>query len=158
MPGRRLTDEEIAHAAQLYEAGESLARIAEAFGCSTEPIRLRLKRAGVTMRARTCLLTVWGETKAVAAWAADPRCAVSENALRQRVTTGWPAERAIAQGPRGQTRATAYGETKTVTEWANDPRCPVTRDTIKRRLRAGWRPQRAVDTPLLTGPLHPRNR
>jgi hypothetical protein len=155
---RRLTDDEIAHAAQLYEAGASLARIAEAFGCSTEPIRLRLKQAGVTMRTRTCLLTAWGETKALSVWAADPRCVVSENALRQRAAAGWPAERAITQGPRGQILATAYGETKTVTQWANDPRCPVSRETLKGRLRAGWHPQRAVGSRLLTGPPHSRNR
>ena len=140
MPSRRLTDEQIARAAQLYDAGESLARIAAAFGCSTELIRQRLKQAGVAMRTRACLLTVWGETKTVAAWARDPRCAVGEDVLRQRVTAGWSAERALTQGPRGQVTATAFGQTKTVTQWANDPRCPVSRETLKGRLRAGWHP------------------
>ena len=152
MSSRRLTKDEIAHAAQLYEAGESLARIARVFDCSTEPIRRHLKRAGVTMRVRTSLVTAWGETKTVAAWANDPRCAVSEAALRQRVVSGWAAERAITQGARGQVLATAFGETKTVTEWAEDPRCPVSRETLKGRLRAGWHPQRAVAQPLLTRP------
>jgi hypothetical protein len=156
MPSRRLTDDEIAHAAQLYEKGESLARIAAAFDCSTEPIRRRLKEAGVTMRIRTYLVTVWGETKAVAAWADDPRCTISEHALRQRIMNGWDAERAITQGPRSQILATAFGETKTVTEWANDPRCLVSRETIKGRLKAGWHPQRAVSQQLRTQPPRPR--
>ena len=157
MPSRRLTKDEIDHAARLYEAGESLARIARVFGCSTEPIRRHLKRAGVTMRTRTYLLTAWGETKAVAAWADDPRCAVSEGALRQRVISGWSAERAITQGPRGQVLATAFGETKTVTAWAADPRCSVSRETLKGRLRAGWHPQRAVAQPLIIRPRRAQN-
>jgi hypothetical protein len=43
------------------------------------------------------LITAWGETKGIRAWAADPRCpGVKEATLWKRINDGWPAERAIA--------------------------------------------------------------
>lgn len=45
---------------------------------------------------RNVRLTAFGETKTVKEWAADPRCVVSEAALRLRVgRRGWEAERAL---------------------------------------------------------------
>jgi hypothetical protein len=45
---------------------------------------------------RNVHLTAFGETKTIKEWAADPRCAVSEAALRLRVRRrGWDAELAL---------------------------------------------------------------
>ena len=40
-------------------------------------------------------LTAFGETKILADWVRDPRCAVSEHALRSRIEGGWDVERSI---------------------------------------------------------------
>lgn len=41
------------------------------------------------------LLTAFGETKTMAEWLEDDRCAVSKNTLKNRVFRGWPDEEAI---------------------------------------------------------------
>jgi predicted DNA-binding protein YlxM (UPF0122 family) len=50
--GRKLTDEQITEAIDLYERGRSLAQIADQFGVYPQSIRYRLLRRGVTMRPR----------------------------------------------------------------------------------------------------------
>lgn len=45
------------------------------------------------------LVTAWGETKSIADWAADERCPVSKNTLRQRLAAGWHPQRAVGQRP-----------------------------------------------------------
>lgn len=51
-------------------------------------------------RRNQVLLTAFGETKSVAMWARDPRCLVSEVALRLRVSRrGWDHEKAITNPP-----------------------------------------------------------
>lgn len=43
------------------------------------------------------MVTAWGETKHLGAWAQDPRCMVGYHSLYHRIVrAGWPAERAIA--------------------------------------------------------------
>jgi hypothetical protein len=41
------------------------------------------------------LLTCFGETKPVSAWADDARCRVNEQSIKNRIFRGWTAERAI---------------------------------------------------------------
>src|SRR6516162_6561004 len=41
------------------------------------------------------LITAWGETKHLAAWAEDARCSVTYLVLRGRIRLGWEPERAI---------------------------------------------------------------
>jgi hypothetical protein len=48
--GRKLTDERIAEAVELYQAGWSLAQIGERFGVYPQSINDRFKRAGVPLR------------------------------------------------------------------------------------------------------------
>lgn len=44
---------------------------------------------------RNRLLTAFGETKSVAEWADDPRCAAKQWTVRSRLSLGWEHERAI---------------------------------------------------------------
>jgi len=101
VPGMRargpMSDREVRRAVQLYEEGYSLGSIGRALERHGETIRQRLLAAGVQMRHRSVLLTVWGETKCVAEWARDPRCPVNEDTLRQRVSAGWDPQRAVQQ-------------------------------------------------------------
>lgn len=47
-------------------------------------------------RRNTTRLTAFGETKRLDEWAADPRCSVAIEAIRQRISvSGWPIELAI---------------------------------------------------------------
>lgn len=96
------------------------------------------------------LVTAFGETKSVNAWAHDPRCAVGHLALSARLDGGMPPEEAITTVPtRGvELRIAAFGETKNLREWAADPRCEVDAATIGGRLRAGRAPEAAVADPL----------
>lgn len=52
-------------------------------------------------------VTAFGETKIIADWSRDPRCAVSYNVLRIRLRVqGWPAEKAITTSTRPYKRVT----------------------------------------------------
>jgi hypothetical protein len=42
-------------------------------------------------------VTAFGETKCTAAWADDPRCAVSYDTLKQRLAADWEPERALTK-------------------------------------------------------------
>lgn len=49
---------------------------------------------------RETLVTAFGETKPMAKWPTDPRCAVTYTALRQRISKyGWDAEKALTTPP-----------------------------------------------------------
>ncbi len=43
------------------------------------------------------LLTAFGETKTLSAWAADSRCSISAQSLRSRLRVGWVPERAVIE-------------------------------------------------------------
>lgn len=49
---------------------------------------------------RSRMLTAFGETKLMTDWIADPRCAVRQPVLHQRLANGWGVERAISTPPR----------------------------------------------------------
>jgi hypothetical protein len=49
-------------------------------------------------------VTAWGESKIVADWVADSRCAVNRTCLHSRLGKGWPPEEAISYPPRGRPR------------------------------------------------------
>lgn len=63
-------------------------------------------------RRNNVLLTAWGESKPVAAWATDKRCVVTEGTLRKRLKLGWDPETAIScpsnSRPRGPRPRAAY--------------------------------------------------
>lgn len=45
---------------------------------------------------RAQILTAFGETKNILAWAEDPRASVSWSAMRKRIQLGWPPEDVVA--------------------------------------------------------------
>jgi len=49
---------------------------------------------------RATLLTAFGETKPLTAWAEDSRCRIRVKSLRTRIRAGWTHEEAIATPPR----------------------------------------------------------
>lgn len=96
-------------------------------------------------------IEAFGEAKNLRQWARDPRCAVSQALLSERLNTGWEPEPAITTPPAPKRNCgvllTAFGETKTQNEWARDPRSPVTEGGICGRLKRGWSPEAAITTP-----------
>jgi len=72
---------------------------------SRELARCRGRRA--RPRTRTAI-HAFGETKSLSEWARDPRCTIGVRALRARLRSGLPPERAIAL-PRNATRGAARG-------------------------------------------------
>ena len=63
--------------------------------------------------ATKVLITAFGESKSVYAWARDPRCVVSVNTLKARLADGWTLEAALSTPPRrrGQTPSLTPDET-----------------------------------------------
>jgi hypothetical protein len=51
--GRKLTEEQVAEAAELYRAGWSLSQLGERYGVFAQSIGYRLKRAGVELRPQS---------------------------------------------------------------------------------------------------------
>ncbi|MEU3629121.1 hypothetical protein [Streptomyces fradiae] len=79
-------------------------------------------------------ITAFGETKALSAWAKDPRCAVSREALRTRLALGWASEDAIRR-ERHDKPVPAYtyqGRTLTLRGWAEQS--GIKYHTLYRRL------------------------
>ena len=56
------------------------------------------QNAGVT--SKCIMVTAFGQTKHVAEWSRDPKCAVTYSALLDRIEHGWTPERAIVQPSR----------------------------------------------------------
>jgi transposase len=105
----------------------------------------------------------FGETRSAAAWARDPRCGISEVALRKRLASGMRPEEAITLPPQMHTKGgvqerllTALGTSKSLFEWEQDRRCAVTASSIKGRLLRGWSPDDAIRTPPREQPLSER--
>jgi hypothetical protein len=98
----------------------------------------------------TRLLTILGETKSLAEWRTDPRCAVCPGTFEGRLKLGWDAEPALLTPrcePHARCYVTAFGERKNVASWVRDPRCVVTLPTLHHRISAGWDGERALTTP-----------
>jgi len=95
-------------------------------------------------RERRTWLTAFGETKAVADWAEDRRCAVLLGTLRKRLREGWEAEKALTTPRREGHLLTAWSETKTLAEWSRDPRARGGLKTLRWRLHQGWEPEEVV--------------
>ena len=54
------------------------------------------KHAQSVNKRNTNYVEAWGERKAIALWAKDPRCVMSLSALRLRLKRGWRPEEAIS--------------------------------------------------------------
>jgi hypothetical protein len=115
------------------------------------------------------LITAFGETKGTGEWSRDPRCAVKQMTLWQRITRGMDPELAITTpNQKGIYKlvagggieyvsplVTAWGDTKTVSQWSVDPRCRVSRAAIQYRLRNGMSPEDAMTADNPKAPLPP---
>lgn len=100
------------------------------------------------------LVEAFGESKTLAEWSRDPRCAVNYDALKRRFLLGnLGPEEAItkpAQDRGVSPTTTAFGETKLLSEWAKDHRCVVNYYTLNNRVvRSNWPPELAITTPTL---------
>jgi hypothetical protein len=97
------------------------------------------------------LLTAFGETKTLSAWAEDPRCLIKRATLRerivnQRMSPATAMTLPLLKSPRDT--VTAFGQTKTAREWSRDARCKVTRETLVGRLnRHTLSTEEAIVTP-----------
>lgn len=102
-------------------------------------------------RSNNRMITAFGLTKSLAAWADDPRCVVPYKVLWERLEDGFTFEKALSQLPRregGYRMVTAFGETKSITEWVSDPRCNAgSVPTMWARINRNWPPERAISTP-----------
>lgn len=121
---------------------------------------------------RTYAVTISGETKSITEWSKDPRCKISESALRKRIREGMPPEQALSASFVNAGHATyrAFGEDKILEQWARDPRCLVPRGTLRqrifngepcetammrpsmRKLRPIWEPTKSVGHPAMAQP------
>jgi hypothetical protein len=113
----------------------------------------RWRRRPRRTRAPYVLVTAFGETRGMTAWARDPRCVVSATTLSQRLRAGRRPEEALTEPPRirlrpaGRRFITAFGETRSLARWARDRRCRVTTTGLRLRLDRGVPPERAIATP-----------
>ena len=104
-------------------------------------------------------LPALGETKALHAWARDPRCPVTASTIAKRLGRGWDTKSAITTPPqtpgcRGTvfTRLRAFGQVKGPRAWSRDRRCKVTMHGLMARVRRGWTVERAISTPAYGAP------
>jgi hypothetical protein len=49
------------------------------------------------LKARSLQCVAWGESKTLADWVKDSRCAVSMSVLRERLKRGWSAEKSLSE-------------------------------------------------------------
>ena len=99
----------------------------------------------------------FGELKSIQHWLQDPRCVISESAIRRRLVAGWDFTDAITNRnrrcdppiapPRSIPTYEAFGETHTLSEWARNKLCVVARTTLRNRVGAGWSMEKALRTP-----------
>ncbi|MBS1712776.1 MAG: hypothetical protein JST30_00415 [Armatimonadetes bacterium] len=173
---RRATNPSLARPLTVFGETKTVAEWADDPRCrpSLEELKRRLKWGWTPEEAVTTAvgdrsrmvakssryLTAWGETKTLRLWADDPRCLVTFNALKARVSKDYTAEEAMT-APVGVKRAvpkrpdegkvlTAFGETKNVAAWSRDPRCVTTVPVLYRRLGKGWPLERALTSPMGT--------
>lgn len=110
-----------------YQPGLSIDRIDN--NGHYEPSNCRWTDAITQMRNRSDnrLLTAFGETKCIAEWAEDPRCAVSQDALGQRVRkSDWTPEEMLTT-PTQPNQMARLGR-------GNPPICPNGHDLSKTRV------------------------
>ena len=122
----------------------------------------------VRNRRNTRFLTAWGETKPLAEWADDERCAEgnSYQTIWERTSRGMAPEEAITQPIRKMKTnksdkdsrlvvargshpddpiISAWGEEKHGWQWVEDPRCKVSYSTMLSRINSlGWNPEDAI--------------
>lgn len=108
------------------------------------------------------LITAFGESKCISAWAEDERCSVTFKCLYGRFTQykeDWPDIEEAITAPakiRGATKKYkpenrmifAFGEEKSMAEWLKDDRCVVSEEMLRYRLKKGqgWTPEKSLTT------------
>lgn len=125
-----------------------------------EPGNCRFITRPISLRnySRNRFYTAFGETKCLFDWGNDPRCAIGEWGLRNRMDRGkWTDfEKALttpedhtkdARNKKNNRYLKAFGEEKCMSAWLEDERCLVKIDSLRDRLAKGWDAQRAMSTP-----------
>ena len=95
-------------------------------------------------RTDNVFLTIDGETKTVAQWSLDDRCAVPVNILYSRLKRGWDPKKCVFEKStkqftyNGPVILTAFGESKKASEWVKDDRCLASIQSIYARKKQNW--------------------
>lgn len=94
------------------------------------------------------MVTLFGETKTVVEWEADPRMSLKPGSLRKIVMQEVTGIDEDAEPEAPKETLTAWGETKELDDWAEDPRCAVGIGRIRLRMRK-WKvsPELILATP-----------
>jgi transposase-like protein len=94
-----------------YSRGKSIVLVRPSRGYSPGNCRFttrtELARRGLAEKSDVAKVRAFGETKTVGAWSRDPRCRVSEHALRRRLLAAWHPEEAMTL-PKGRTSGTRH--------------------------------------------------
>lgn len=121
---------------------------------SPDNCRLVTRKQNARNKSTNRIIFAFGETKCMAEWAEDSRCAVTYQNLARRIGLDWQPEEAIStpknfkqRGPAHNAKYyTAFGETKTANEWSHDLRAVVGKKTILHRVHSDWTMERALTT------------
>ncbi len=97
-------------------------------------------------KANPLLVKAFGQEKTIREWSEDRRCSVGVQGIRNRLRSGWPAEKAIS-APKTETLYFAFGESKTLGGWYADPRCQPSMRNLLRRIEMGWDFESCLTTP-----------